>query len=44
MGTRESTRFSERRLMEMKQSLSGTDINTAITKAVNRTSSISGEQ
>jgi hypothetical protein len=36
MGTRESTGFSEHRLEEMKQSLSSIDINTAITKAVNR--------
>jgi hypothetical protein len=42
MGTRESTGLSERRLVEMKQKF--IDINTVITKAVNRTFSISGEQ
>jgi hypothetical protein len=42
-GTRESTGFSERRLVEMKQGFSSTDV-TVIINAINRSFSIFGEQ
>jgi hypothetical protein len=44
MGTKESMGFSERRLVEIEQSSSSIDIDTVITKAVNRSFVTSGEQ
>jgi hypothetical protein len=44
METMESAGFSARRVMEMKQSSQSIDIKTVITKAVNGSLSISGEQ